>query len=249
MGLSVTVLGCSGTYAAPGGACSGYLVSGGGVAVWLDCGPGTLANLQAHVSIEDLDAVVVSHSHPDHWTELPVFRNAMKYGLERSGLPVYGTAETLERLEAALGETVAPTFAWTTITAASRVEIGGLVFTFAVTDHPVETLAVRVDDLAAGLSLGYSADTGPGWSFAALGPPLDLALCEATLTPDFEGKSPHITGRQAGAMARDAGVRRLVVTHVWPTSDPEAHRAAAEAEFRRPVELAVPHARFEVTSR
>ncbi len=247
MTLAITVLGCSGTYAASGGACSGYLVTGGGVRVWLDCGPGTLANLQAHVDIGDLDAVVVSHSHPDHWTELPVFRNAVKYGLEREGVPVYGTAETYERLEAALGEAVAPTFVWTTIDAASRVEIGGLVFTFARTDHPVETLAVRVEEPATRSSLGYSADTGPGWSFAALGAPLDLAMCEATLTDEFEGKSPHLTGRQAGAMARAAGVRRLVVTHFWPTSDPPLHQADAEAGFGRPVELAVLHARFEVT--
>ena len=49
MGLSVTVLGCDGSYAGPGGACSGYLVSSGDTHVWLDCGPGTLANLQQHL--------------------------------------------------------------------------------------------------------------------------------------------------------------------------------------------------------
>jgi ribonuclease BN (tRNA processing enzyme) len=248
MALSVTVLGCSGTYAGPANACSGYLVRGGGATVWVDCGPGTLANLQAHVDLAALDAVVVSHSHPDHWTELPVFRNAMKYGERREGLPVYGTAATLRQLEAALGETVAPTFAWSTLTETAVVHAKDLAFSFSLTDHPVETFAMRITDVSTGVAMGYSADTGPGWSPRGLGPPLDLYLCEATLTDEFEGQAPHLTGRQAGRLAREAGVRRLVVTHVWPTDDPAVHVADAEDGFGGPVELAVPHATFEVTA-
>ena len=64
MGLSITVLGCSGTYAGPGGACSGYLVRSNDTSVWLDTGPGSLANLQQHVDLTSLDAIVVSHEPP-----------------------------------------------------------------------------------------------------------------------------------------------------------------------------------------
>ena len=96
MALSVTVLGCSGTYAGPGGACSGYLVRGGPTSVWVDTGPGTLGNLQQHIDITALDAVVVSHSHPDHWGELGVFRNALKYGFQVEGMPVYSTSAVRE---------------------------------------------------------------------------------------------------------------------------------------------------------
>ncbi len=65
-GFTLTVLGTDGSYPAPGGACSGYLLQAGGRSVWLDAGPGTMANLQLHVGLEQLDAVVVSHAHPDH---------------------------------------------------------------------------------------------------------------------------------------------------------------------------------------
>ncbi len=82
MGLSITVLGCSGTYAGPGGACSGYLVRSNDTSVWVDTGPGSLANLQQHIDLASLDAIVVSHSHPDHWGELGVVRNALKYGFQ-----------------------------------------------------------------------------------------------------------------------------------------------------------------------
>src|SRR3954462_5103671 len=83
--IKITVLGCSGSYAGPGGACSGYLVQGGGVNLWLDAGPGTLANLQEHLELDALNGIVISHSHPDHWVDLLPFHNVVKYIRKRSG--------------------------------------------------------------------------------------------------------------------------------------------------------------------
>ena len=74
MGLSFTVLGCSGSYPGRGQACSGYLVQGGGVNLIIDLGPGSLANLQNHIDIGAIDAVILTHRHPDHWTDLAGLR-------------------------------------------------------------------------------------------------------------------------------------------------------------------------------
>ncbi|HEV2369108.1 MAG TPA: MBL fold metallo-hydrolase, partial [Acidimicrobiales bacterium] len=72
-GLRLTVLGCSGSYPGPGQACSGYLVRHGATTVWLDAGSGTLANLQLHVALGEIDAIVLSHEHPDHWSDVEGF--------------------------------------------------------------------------------------------------------------------------------------------------------------------------------
>jgi ribonuclease BN (tRNA processing enzyme) len=125
--------------------------------------------------------------------------------------------------------------------------VGGISIRFSRTDHPVETLAVRAD--ADGCSIAYSADTGPRWSATSLGDGIDLLVCEASLSIADEGKAPHLSGRQAGAMARAAGVARLVVTHVVPGADAEQHRRDAEAAFGAPVELATTHALFEIETR
>ena len=246
MGLTLTVLGSSGTYAGPRNACSGYLVEDGTTSVWVDTGPGTLANLQDHVDLETVDAVVVSHSHPDHWLELPVFRNALKFGPRREGVPVFGTEATRRGLVGVLGDDdpYTPTFEWSDISDGDRFTIGSIQFACSRTDHPVETMALRID--GGGSSLVYSADTGPGWSPEVFAPGIDMALLEATLLADREGQSPHLSARQAGTMAAAAGAEKLVITHLWPTSDPEDHRTEAEEAFGRPVEIAVPHARFEV---
>ena len=246
MGLTVTVLGCSGTYATAGNACSGYLVQSDRTAVWVDAGPGTLANLQEHVALTDLDALVLSHSHPDHWLELPVLRNALKYRFGVEGLRVLGTARTLELAEVVCESGVAPTFAWEVVADGSAAVVGDIDLRFSRTDHPVETLAVRL--AADGRTMAYSADTGPAWSLTSLDPEgagFDLVLYEATLDPDEEGAVQHCSAAQAVAIAASSGVRHLVLTHLMEgTAD--ARLREAGALYAGPLDTARPHARYEV---
>lgn len=239
--LTVTVLGCDGSYPGPGGAGSGYLVRYGATALWLDAGPGTLANLQLHVPIAEITAVVVSHEHVDHWSDLEHLGVACKWREQRLPVPLYCEADLLASMH--IGRAT-DSFSWRPIGPESAVEVGGLRLTFSRTDHPVPTLAVRVD--AGGRSLGYSADSGPGWGPVGLGAGLGLALVEATHLADMEGTVAHMSARQAGQSAREAGVERLVITHRWPGVDAEAARAEAAASFGGPVENAVIGARFEV---
>ena len=249
MGLTLTVLGCSGSYPGRGAACSGYLVRDGSTTVWLDAGSGTMANLQLHVGLDEVDAVVISHEHPDHCLELPVVRNALVYGLDLRDVPLYATRGVYTLLEKLIGSRgLTPAFVPKMIGDGSVARIGGIRMQFSRTDHPVETLAVRFDDEAGGSgSSGYSSDTGPGRSLSKLGPGLDIAVVEATFLHRDVGAadSVHRTARQTGEDAKAAGVRRLVVTHVPPTGDGDAIRAEAEAAFGGPTVLAAPHERYD----
>ncbi len=246
MGLRFTVLGCDGSYAGPGGSCSGYLVRSHTTSVWLDAGPGTLGEVQRHVALVDLDAVVVSHEHPDHCLELPVLRNALKYVLDVEEMRVITTAGVRNLIDHISGN-AAPTFSWDVVSAGSTTTVGDLSLRFALTDHPVETLAVAIEH--AGRTLAYTADTGDRFGLAALDPEgagFDLALCEATVATEHEGAAPHLSGRQAGVMARAGGARRLVLTHLTPGTEPEARRREAEAAYGGPVTLAAPAHTYEV---
>ena len=240
MGLTLTVLGSSGPYAPPGGACSGYLVDDGQTRLWVDAGPGTLANLQRHVDFDAVDAVFLSHEHPDHWTDLEGFFNVCRYVAEREGVPIYAPGGLRERTYT----DTEPFFEWHEVADGDSVRVGSLDLRFSQTDHGPETLAVRVD--GGGRSLGFSADTGPGWSLEALGPDLHLALCEAAIPSSDEGSLQHLSARQAGRTAAAAGAGRLLLTHLWPTLDPAASRAEGAEAFGGECQVAAVNERYEV---
>lgn len=250
MTLAVTVLGSSGTYPSVDTACSSYLVQSDTTSVWLDCGSGSLANLQRYIDLADLDGIVCSHSHPDHWMDLALAVNALRYGLNAPnvGIPLYWTAETAELFAVVSGRLPEPTFAATVITAAADVTIGDLRWRFVQTDHPVETLACRVDH--AGRSFAYTADTGNRWSLDslshAMGAPLDLAIVEATMAPDEADVVAHLTAAQAGLQATHAGVASLLLTHLTPGTDPAARRSEAATTFAGPIAIATRTTRYEV---
>jgi ribonuclease BN (tRNA processing enzyme) len=234
--LTLTILGCDGSHVSAGGAASGYLVRewDSGTTIWIDAGPGTFANLQRFCDPRSVDAIVLSHSHGDHWTDIDGFLTAGRWTAKPQWGPVRvlaapGIAENL--LQEADG-----VLEFEEISSSTRAKVGSIDLSFSRTDHPPETFAVRVE--GAGRSLGYSADSGAGWSFSELGPGLDLALSEATYTREYEGTAGHMSGHQAGISAREAGAGRLLITHRSPVIGAEAVALEARASFGGPISQA-----------
>lgn len=243
MDLSLTVLGCSGSYPGSDCPCSGYLVRHGATAVAIDLGPGCLSNLQRHLDLPALTGVVLSHAHPDHWVDLTGLHVALTHRYHQAGLPVHGTAQNREMASLVTGS-FEPTFVWHDTGDDDSFTIGELRFTLSRTDHYIETYAMRVDS-PEGRSLVYSADTGPGWSMESLGTGVDLALLEATYGTDEErGELLHLSAADAGSMARAAGARRLVLTHFWPDTDLAVHTRNGETAYGAPVTIASPNERY-----
>jgi ribonuclease BN (tRNA processing enzyme) len=240
VGLTLTVLGSGGTYAGPDNACSGYLLRTATTAVLVDLGAGALANAQRHIDLVDVDAVVLTHEHPDHWLDLPVARNVYRYVLDRNGVPVFTTAGTRALAVPFCDDA---TFAWTIVADGDRAKVGDIDLRFSRTDHPVETLAVLAE--AEGASLVYSSDTGPGWSPAAFAVRPDLALLEATFGRGH-GLPVHLTALEAGERAAEVGARHLVPTHLLPGTDPARQKAEAEEAYEGLVTVAEPGLIFTV---
>ena len=231
--LTLTILGCDGSHSSAGGAASGYLVRewDSATTVWLDAGPGTFANLQRFCDPRTVDAIVLSHSHSDHWTDIDGFLTAARW----TAKPPYGPVRVLAAPDIAdnLLQETDGVLLFEEVTESTKAAVGGISLSFSRTDHGPVTFATRIE--GAGRVLGYSADTGAGWSFEQLGPGIDLALCEASYTTEYEGTAGHLSGRQAGKMARDAEVGRLLVTHMSPVVDHDAILKEALQTFGAPV--------------
>jgi ribonuclease BN (tRNA processing enzyme) len=239
MAMELTVLGCSGSYGAPGGgACSGYLLRSSGTAIWVDCGNGTFGHLQEHLAVEDLTAVVLTHGHPDHCVDIYGLHVLLRYGLQRSGVPVYAP-EGLQGFLQALVSDFGDTFTWHPVDDRDVTPVGDIELRFSRTDHPPPTYAVEAR--ADGKRLVYTADTGPGWTVEAFEPGADLVLSEATYLHEHRPAPIHLSARQAGEGARAAQAQRLVLTHLWPMLDPARVADEGAEAFGGPVTLAAPH--------
>ena len=241
--MELTVLGASGSYGSRSGACSGYLLREGDTTIWMDCGNGTFPLLQEYIDPGDLSAVVISHEHPDHCSDIYGLHVMLRYALEQDGLPVFapeGAEERLGCLVANWGDT----FEWNGIGEGDKARVGAIDLRFSRTDHPPPTFAVEA--AAGGRRLVYTADTGPAWSVDAFGSGADLVLSEASYLHDNIPIDIHLSARQAGAAAREARAHRLVLTHIWPQVDPEASVAEGSEAFGEAVTLAVPHLVTEV---
>jgi ribonuclease BN (tRNA processing enzyme) len=210
--------------------------------VWVDAGPGSMAELLRHTTLQELDAIWLSHLHLDHMFDVLNAYYALSFGHlpSREPLPVYAPAALAERLA---GFFVQPDASFVSEVLDLRaledgleLSIKGLTLTSRAVEHGIEAYGLRAS--ADGRSLAYSGDCTPCTALDELAAGVDLLLCEADV--DTPG-DPHVhhTPEEAGALARRTGVGRLVVTHVGPTLTPEAATARAAGVFGGPTVTAV----------
>ncbi len=249
--MQLVVLGSTGTYPSPDQPCSGYLVSHQSTHILCDAGFGVMGELLRRMSPDELDAVVLSHRHPDHCADFLALYHALAYGpFERHGLPVYAASgvsqHIAEFLGAEKGHVLFEVFDFHEVGAENHVEVSDIEMRFAVTAHSVPTVATRFE--AGGRALVYSADTGPGGGFPDLCQGAGVVMAEATL-PGPRGEhefAHHLTPAEAGEIARTAGAGKLILTHLRPGHDPGRSIAAAEHVFGGPVVVASPGDIYEI---
>lgn len=229
--MEITVLGCWAPYPRAGGACSGYLIRAGGLNVLLDAGNGALSRLMHFVDFRLLDAVIISHLHHDHYLDLFSLRHAIE-GARRNGsraapLRLFAPAEPAAEFK--LLASYEKAFAATTVESlpgertsgggiTRRLDLSGLTLRFAPAVHSLPGFSISVEGRG---KLVFSGDTAPTKELAALAEGADLFLCEASgQDSDAEAmQGAHLTARQAGETARQAGAKRLLLTHFWPEYD------------------------------
>ena len=223
--MKLTILGNNGPFPAPGGACSGYLLESdsGGTAILIDCGTGVLANLMAADALDRLDAVVLSHLHFDHMSDLLPMQYAIQFHPRRHPLPVYAPASP-EQVRAVLD---APCY---DLWPCKDVAIGEMKLSFSPARHPVETNAVAV--ACDGRRFVFTGDSNVDPLVELFCEGADLLLADAGLSAaDWKPAAPHYSAALCGQLAKQTHAGRLLLTHFNPKYDPESLLAEAREAF------------------
>lgn len=264
--MRITVLGKSPAWADAGGACSGYLIDDGETTVLLDCGNGVFGKMREQVDYTEVDAVVISHVHCDHFIDLIPYAYALLLAPRQQPVPVAGhpgtdeparprllvppgARQTFRTVVGAWGdeELIEQAFRVEDYDRDSKVAIGSLLATFAEVPHFVLTHAVELTSSLGNGRFTFGADSRPCEEIVEFARDTDLLLLEATLPrPERTGIRGHLTPGEAGDHAKRAGAKRLVLTHVSDELDVDWLRQQGAAAFGSDVEVAGAGDSYEV---
>lgn len=236
--MELTVIGCWGGYPNKNEASSGYLLTHNGFNVLIDCGSGVLSKLQNFIQPEEIDALMLSHYHPDHNADIGVLYHARLIkgflGTKPPELPIY--AHNLDQKEFAklTYKNITKGIAYNPN---ETLEVGPFNITFLQTVHPVPCFAMRIE--VDGKSFVYTADTAYKDEFIEFGKNADLLLCECNFYGNQSGKGAgHMNSFDAGTFAESAGVKQLILTHLPHYGQITQLVEEAKQKYNGPIQLA-----------
>lgn len=240
--MKLRILGSYAPYAPAGGACNGYLLEDNELRIMLDCGNGSFANLQKYCDFRMLDALIITHYHPDHFHDYHCIRHAISGSLREQTRqkPLFVIASQEGQPWQEMQEwpdvfQLAPLEEWT----GRILQLSGLNFHFLETRHTVKSFALSVTN--QNKKLVYTGDTAWYETLIDFASAADLLVCEsstANAAAAVAKEKGHLTAGQAGYLAAQAGVKHLVLTHLWPDMDHKILIEEAREVFDKDITLA-----------
>ena len=212
----------------------GYYLESGNCRILVDCGSGSLLQLEkAGKSYRDIDAVFITHGHPDHFSDLMPLIHALlatpgfKRGKDLSIVAPKGFRDYYENA-------IAPIFGEPHDFYIHLIEIRDKldfepfhIFT-AATVHSEDSIAYRFEE--GGKSVVFTGDADYDQGIIDLSENADLLIADCSF-PDSMKSRGHLSSRECGLVAKKAGVKKLLLSHLYPANTPDADRIKESGEF------------------
>lgn len=228
--MKLTILGYYGGYPDHGVGTSSYLIESGDYKLLLDCGSGALLALEKASDPFALDAVLLTHYHHDHAADVGVLQYyyQLHSGAKKADpLPIYGhTKDPLNFAALTFGDfTKGMGYSGDSV-----LDLGPLHLTFLETQHPVPAFAVRIEEKTTGQVFVDTSDTRAFPALAPFAEKADLLMADTNFLAGHQAPLWHLTAPQAGALAAQAHVKELLLTHLPQEVSLATLKAQAQAE-------------------
>lgn len=238
--MRLTVLGGCGAWPEAGQACSGFLLEHDDFRLVVDLGYATVPRLLEWIAADQVDAVFISHGHPDHCADLnPLLRARALSEDPPPPLPVYALAGALDAVLALdRPGMLADAVRVLEFSAGTGPDIGPFRAETRLLPHWVPNAGMRL--VAGGRVLAYTGDSGPVRAVVELARGADLLIAEATYPDQVPPSAMSFlsSARDAGRQAAEAGAGRLMLTHLWPGTDRTRALAAASEDYDGDIDIA-----------
>ncbi|MBQ8603803.1 MAG: MBL fold metallo-hydrolase [Oscillospiraceae bacterium] len=233
--MQLKILGTQSPYNTAGHNCPGFLITDEDAKLMLDCGSGSHRMLNYPQDLENLN-VILTHLHRDHYNDIYnlqyasfVFHNQ---GRVIKPVQVYMPATPPEIYKDISGEDNAYC-EYSEIHKDRTLTVGKINITFLPVTHPMETYAVKISDGKS--TIVYTSDTSwlSNQDISAFAKDADILISEASLlvSDGFPEVNSHLTAKQAALIAKQAGVKKLIITHFWPEKAPQQFVDEAKEYF------------------
>ena len=210
--MKITVIGCWGGFPKVGEATSGYLIEQDNFKLLLECGSGVLSLLQQKSNLGDLDAVLLTHYHHDHFCDIGPLQYARQIktqlGQISKPLPIYAPKgeffNFLKWEDYTYGESYEES---------SKFNVGPFQISFIKNVHPVEAYSIKIK--CDNGTFSFTSDTSYFEGLNDFFYDSDLLISECSFYAHMDGtKAGHLNSVQAGMLAENAHVKKLVLTHL-----------------------------------
>ncbi|MCL0329874.1 MBL fold metallo-hydrolase [Apilactobacillus xinyiensis] len=217
--MHLKVLGYYGGYPYNNIGTSAYLLSSDEYNLMIDCGSGDLLSLENNLNPLMLDDVIISHYHNDHMADVGVLQYYWQLHKERPNkdiLPIYGNNSNLD---------IVSSFNWPNSTvgksfdASTKLELGPFIITFKKVHHPVPSFAIRIVEKSTNKILVYTSDTYYFKELDKFSENADLLITDTNFYSDKDGKKWHMTSTESGKLAKNANVKKLLLSHLPQNGD------------------------------
>ncbi|MDR3081309.1 MAG: MBL fold metallo-hydrolase [Streptomyces sp.] len=241
--VRLTVLGSAGAVPTSAEPCSGFLLECAGYRLILDLGYAAYPALLRHCGPEHIDAVLISHRHPDHVADLSPFLRARAFlrELNLPPVPLYAPSEALDPV---LGldrpDFIGAPYTVHSIKAPNTFHLGPFQVDTVALPHYEPNIGFRIS--TGGITVAYTGDCGPAEQLVELAKNADLFLAQAMYTTEVpeRDRGNMCSAVDAGRFATRAEVDELMLTHLYLMRGVTRHaaKAAARTTYRGAIRMA-----------